>query len=128
MSAPSKLVERAREAAKKKNYDYAVELYIEHLKVKPGDVESRKERRSFERIIKAIPVDIEANNMVRDIPAAMTSRKVQGTDGGVKSYKDLIDQDAAKKLELLSARVRTPEQALERIALQEKEIAEKGGK
>ncbi|MBI3722561.1 hypothetical protein HY251_01190 [bacterium] len=238
MSAPSKLVERGREAAKKKNYDYAVELYIEHLKVKPGDVEARKELRMvereafkvnppgmfqraknaavvakvktlpvskkdpektmlscedalradpnavnallklgeaasyaqlndvavyafedalsldrsnveglrllgrvynatdvldkaltcFERIIKITPVDIEANNMIRDIPAKMTSRKVQGTDGGVKSYKDLIDQDAARKLEMLSARVRTPEQALERIAMQEKEINAAGGK
>src|SRR5207237_148938 len=51
MAAPatSKLVERAREAAKKKNYDYAVELFLEHLKVAPGDVEARKELRKVER-------------------------------------------------------------------------------
>lgn len=42
-------VDKAREAAKKKNYDYAVEMYNEHLKLTPGDVDSRKELRLVER-------------------------------------------------------------------------------
>ncbi len=48
-STPSKMVEKAREAAKKKNFDYAVTLYLEHLKVTPGDVEARKELRATAR-------------------------------------------------------------------------------
>jgi len=240
-TASSKLVERAREAVKKKNYDYAVELFLEHLKVTPADVEARKELRAvererhkvnppgmmqrgkialmvstarsmpvskkdpektminceetlkadptavpvllklgeacsyanqndvaifvfedaltldpknadglrllgrvfravdkmekalacFERLKKILPQDQEANNMVRDIPAQMTSRRVTNADGTGKGYQDLIDKDAAKKLEQLSSRVRTPEQARERIEEQLAEIAEieaKGGK
>jgi tetratricopeptide (TPR) repeat protein len=240
MAAPggSKLVDRAREAAKKKNYDYAVELFLEHLKVTPGDVEARKELRfvererfkvnppgmmqkmkigaavtqtratpvskkdpektiisceetlkldptavpvllklgeaasyanlndvatavfedaltldnknieglrllgrvyratekldkalvCFERLHKAAPQDLEGANMVRDIPAQMTSQKVTGQDGKVKGYQDLIDKDAAKKLEQLSSRVRTPEQAKERIEQTLADIESKGGK
>lgn len=240
MAAPatSKLVERAREAAKKKNYDYAVELFLEHLKVAPGDVDARRELRKvererftvnppgmlqraknatmvagarsmpiskkdpentmvkceetlradpnavplllklgeaasyanlndvailvfedaltldranleglrllgrvyratgvmdkalacFERLHKASPQDQEAGNMVRDIPAQMTNTKMTGTDGKVKGYQDLIDKDAAKKLEDLSARVRTPEQAKERIESKLAEIAKNDGK
>jgi tetratricopeptide (TPR) repeat protein len=237
-AASSKLVERARDAMKKKNYDYAVELYLEHLKVTPADVDARRELRAcereryklnppgmlakakitatvtaargipvnkkdpeksmlsceetlrsdpnavpiliklaeaasyamhndvaisvfedaltvdpksaealrllgrvfravdqldkalvcFERLCKVLPQDQEANNMVRDIPAQMTSRKVTGEDGKVKGYQDLIDKDAAKKLEQLSSRVRTPEQARERIEQQLADIQTKGGK
>jgi tetratricopeptide (TPR) repeat protein len=239
MAAPttSKLVERAREAFKKKNYDYAVELFLEHLKVTPGDVEARKELRQvererfkvnppgmlqraknasfvaaarsmpiskkdpeksmisceetlradptavpillklgeaasyanlndvailvfedalaldpknveglrllgrvfratgalpkalacFERLHKAAPQDQEAANMVRDIPAQMTSGNMSDKEGKVKGYQDLIDKDAAKKLEDLSARVRTPEQAKERIEAKFAEIQKAGG-
>lgn len=237
-AASSKLVERAREAAKKKNYDYAVELFLEHLKVTPADVDARRELRMvererhkvnppgmlqraknatvvattskmpvskkdpeksmiaceetlradpnavpillklgeaasyatlnevaiavfedaltidpknveglrllgrvyratndlkralscFERLHKASPQDQEAANMVRDIPAQMTSTNMSGADGKVKGYQDLIDKDAAKKLEQQSARVRTPEQAKERIEQVLAEIKGKGGK
>jgi tetratricopeptide (TPR) repeat protein len=82
----------------------------------------------FERLHKASPQDQEASNMVRDIPAQMTSAKVTGTDGKVKGYQELIDKDAAKKLEQLSARVRTPEQARERITAQLAQIEENDGK
>ena len=232
-STPSKMVEKAREAAKKKNFDYAVTLYLEHLKVTPGDVEARKELRAtarerfklsppgmlsrakiatqvrtaaawpvskkdpektviqcedvlaldpnavsvlvklgeaashaslndvaiyafedaltidpksndalrflgrvyratsemdkalrcFEKILKALPQDQEANNMIRDIPAQMTSRKVQEGAAAGKGYRGLIDEDAAKKLEQQSARVRTPEQAIERAKELEREVA-----
>lgn len=232
MSAPSKLVEKAREAARKKNYDYAVTLYLEHLKVQPGDVEARKELRvtarerhkmsppgmlqraklaaqakatstlpvskkdpektiihcedflaqdpgsisvliklgeaashanlndvavfafedalsldpkatealrflgrvyratnelekalrCFEKLTRMLPQDQEGTNMVRDIPAQMTSKKVQEGQAGGKGYRGLIDEDQAKKLEQMSQRVRTPEQALERARELEKEL------
>jgi tetratricopeptide (TPR) repeat protein len=238
MAVASKMVERAVEAAKKKNFDYAVELYIEHLKVNPGDVDARRALRivererfkvnppgfiekaknqakiagartmpvskkdpeksilgceeilrcdpnavhvllklgeaasyanlndvaiytfedaltvdpknvdvlrfcgrvyratdvldkalaCFERLLRLSPQDQEAQNMVRDIPAQMTQRKMTGTDGKAKGYQDLIDKDAAKKLEDLSARVRTPEQAKERIENKLAEIVEAEGK
>ena len=238
MAAPSKMAERAREAAKKKNYDYAVELFIEHLKVSPADIDARRELRAveresfkvnppgmmqkmrnaavvakvktlpvskkdpektmigaeealradpnavnallklgeaasyanlnevaiyvfedalsldnknleglrllgrvyratgaldkalvcFQRLAKNAPQDQEAAKMVSGMHAEMTSINMQGEGGKVKGYQELIDKDAAKKLEQLSARVRTPEQAAERIAQQEKEIAANGGK
>jgi tetratricopeptide (TPR) repeat protein len=83
---------------------------------------------AFERLYKASPQDQEAANMVRDIPAQMTNTKMTGADGKVKGYQDLIDKGAAKKLEELSARVRTPEQAKERIEQKLAEITAAGGK
>jgi tetratricopeptide (TPR) repeat protein len=87
-----------------------------------------KALQCFERLHKLLPQDQEAGNMVRDIPAQMTSKGMEGTDGKVKGYQDLIDKGAAKKLEDLSARVRTPEQAKERIEQKLAEIAEANGK
>ncbi|MEZ0230385.1 MAG: tetratricopeptide repeat protein, partial [Planctomycetota bacterium] len=87
-----------------------------------------KALQCFERLHKILPQDQEAGNMTRDIPAQMTSKGMEGTDGKVKGYQDLIDKGAAKKLEDLSARVRTPEQAKERIDAKLAEIAEADGK
>ena len=237
MAAPSKMVEKAREAAKKKNYDYAVELYLEQLKVTPGDIEARKELRSverermklnppgmlqrakvatqvqavrswpvskkdpektmlgcedvlkldpnavnaliklgeaasyanlndvavyvfedalaidpknnetlrllgrvyegtgelkkayvcFEKIARLSPNDKEGQDKVRDLAAKMAMAGKQDDQGKVKGFSDLIDKDAAKKLEQLSARVRTPEQAQERIQSTLADIEAKGG-
>jgi tetratricopeptide (TPR) repeat protein len=241
MAAPSKMVEKAREAAKKKNYDYAVELFIEHLKITPADIDARKELRAvererhklnppgmlqrakvatqvaavkampvskkdpektmlgcedvlkldptavnallklgeaasyanlndvavyvfedalaldaknaealrllgrvyeaqgdfeklkkayvcFERLAKYAPQDKEAQDKVRDLAAKMAMAGKQDEQGKVKGFTDLIDKDAAKKLEQLSARVRTPEQAMERIEATLQDIEAKDGK
>ncbi len=238
MSAPSKMVERAREASKKKNFDYAIELYIEHLKVTPGDIDSRKELRAvererfklnppgmlqrakigarvaaaktmpvskkdpektmlsledvlkedptsvpvlvklgeaasyanqnplaiailedalsldgkyseglrllgrvyhgtgdyqkalnnFQRLNKLLPQDQEAEKMCKDIPAQMTLSHKVNADGSTKGHTDLIDKGAAAKLEKEGARVRTPEQAKERIEEKLAEMKAKGGK
>lgn len=238
MSAPSKMVERAREAAKKKNFDYAIELYLEHLKVAPGDLDARKELRAvererfklnppgmlgrakiatrvaaarsmpvskkdpektmlscedllkedptavpvlvklgeaasyanqnalaiavfedaltldaknadglrllgrvyaatedlqkalgcFQRLNKLLPQDAEAEKMCKDIPARMTLSHKVTADGKVKGHTDLIDKDKAQKLEKEGARVRTPEQAKERVESELAEIEKNGGK
>jgi tetratricopeptide (TPR) repeat protein len=220
----SKQLDKARAAVKKKNYEYAAELYNLHLKMNPGDVDARKECRTAERAMKKLsggggfmakakakkleiqagairvnkkdpektmiqseellkqdpdnvtallrlgeaasyanqnevavitfedalgidkqnkealrllgrvqegtgnlekalkcyqrlnkidPKDKEALDKVKRIPAAIASRGYE--EGSKKGYKGLIDQDEAKKLEARSQRVRTPEQALERI-------------
>src|SRR5438552_18338641 len=53
MTSPSpssdKSLEKARDAAKKKNFDYAVMLYLEILKVNPGHIVARRELRATAR-------------------------------------------------------------------------------
>ena len=44
----SKLLEKARAAVKKKNYDYALELFTQHLSAYPNEVDVRRELRDAE--------------------------------------------------------------------------------
>ncbi|HVY62805.1 MAG TPA: tetratricopeptide repeat protein [Planctomycetota bacterium] len=44
----SKLYEKAAEAVKKRNYDYAIELFIQELTLEPNNVEARKALRAAE--------------------------------------------------------------------------------
>ncbi len=44
----SKLLEKAREAAERRNYDYAVELYLQACRLSPDSVEARRELRAVE--------------------------------------------------------------------------------
>lgn len=44
----SQLIARAEEAFKKRNYDYAIELYMQHLAAYPDDVDARKSLRVSE--------------------------------------------------------------------------------
>ena len=53
-STLSKQLDKARAAVKKKNFEYAAELYNLHLKVTPGDVEARKELRAASRAHKKL--------------------------------------------------------------------------
>ena len=71
--------------------------------------------KCFQKLQKLDPKDKEADEETRHIPASMTAKKVkEGVDKG--GYQNLIDKDEAKALEKMSQRVRTPEQALERIS------------
>lgn len=220
----SKQLDKARAAVKKKNFEYAAELYNLHLKAQPGDLDARKELRAaerankklnggtgfmakarakkveiqastirvnkkdpektmiqcedllkqdpdainallrlgeaasyanqndvaifafedalsidrenkealrllgrtyegtdnleralkcFQRLAKMDPKDTEAMDKVKKIPAKITSKGYE--EGSKKGFQGLIDQDEAKKLETQNTRIRTPEQALERI-------------
>ena len=44
----SKLLDRAREATEKRNYDYAVELYLQACKMSPDNSQARRELRAVE--------------------------------------------------------------------------------
>ncbi len=44
----SKLIEKAREAAERRNYDYAIELYLQACKLSPDDATARRELRAVE--------------------------------------------------------------------------------
>ena len=44
----SQLTSRAEDAVKKRNYPYAIELYVEELKVKPENTEARAALRACE--------------------------------------------------------------------------------
>lgn len=71
--------------------------------------------KCFQRLAKLDPKDKEAEEMVKHIPASMTTKKVkEGIDKG--GYQNLIDKDEAQALEKAGQRIRTPEQALERIS------------
>lgn len=220
----SKQLTKARAAVKKKNFEYAAELYTLHLKVQPGDLDARKELRAaarankklnggsglmakmaakkveilaatirvnkkdpektmiqcedllkqdpdainallrlgeaasyanlndvatfafedalsldnnnlealrllgrtyegtdnleralkcFQRLNKLDAKDSEAADKINKIPARITSKGYE--EGSKKGFQGLIDQDEAKKLEVQNTRIRTPEQALERI-------------
>lgn len=78
--------------------------------------------KCFERLLKLEPKDPEALDKVKKIPASITSKGFQ--EGAKKGFQGLIDQDEAQKLERNSARIRTPEQALERISELEKKLDE----
>lgn len=45
----SQLLEKAEKAYSKKNYDYAIELWSQHLKLKPDDLDARKKMRQCMR-------------------------------------------------------------------------------
>jgi tetratricopeptide (TPR) repeat protein len=220
----SKLLEKAEAAYKKKNFDYAIELWLQHLKLKPDDLDCRKllrkcsrERtalnsgggfkklfgklkstvqatipvnakdpeatmakceelvkddpsnndllfrlgqaaalanhhesaiwvfcdimtrdkkhkeatryaarscrsfgqydeaiRFYEKLRKLDPADAEATDKIRDIAANQHQKKMSARQQG-GGYRDLIDEDRASKMERLGRRVRTPEEARERI-------------
>jgi tetratricopeptide (TPR) repeat protein len=77
--------------------------------------ELEKALKAFQKLAKLDPKDKEAEEETRNIPASMTAKKVkEGVDKG--GYQNLIDKKEAAALEKMSARVRTPEQALERIS------------
>ncbi len=232
--ASSKLLDKARAAVKKKNFEYAAELFGQYLKATPGDVEARQELRAAERAqkklsgggggffgkakTKALEVqamgirvnkkdpektmvqceemlkkdpdlapalirlgeaasyanlnevavyafedaisidkenkeawrllgrvqevtgnlekalkcfqrlnkldgkDPEALDKIKKIPASITSKGFQ--EGAKKGFQGLIDKDEAQKLERQSTRIRTPEQALGRIAELEPKLEE----
>lgn len=44
----TKLLEKAREAAERRNYDYAIELYLQACNLSPDSVEARRELRAVE--------------------------------------------------------------------------------
>jgi tetratricopeptide (TPR) repeat protein len=217
----SQLLEKADKAYSKKNYDYAIELWSQHLKLKPDDLETRKKLRKcmregagrkksgwfskvrsfgaksfpvnkkdpestmhkcedtlkddpsnagllvrlgeacalanhhevaiwvfkdaitidkknkeahrqaarscveigeiekaiehYEKIVKLDPSDGEAGNEIRNLSARNTSSTMQKKTAQGGGFQALIDKDKAGKLERLGQRVRTSEQARERI-------------
>lgn len=220
----SQLLEKADQAFSKKNFDYAIELWLQHLKFKPDDLEIRQKLRScarasssgkggfgsfivklrskftgatvkdpeqamqayeetlksdpsnldvlmalgkaamdanfnqvaawvfsdvvsldrkhkegyryagraykaledyqaaikqFEALKKLDASDKEAADEIRGLAAKSTEQnmaeKTKGAKGGGGGFQALIDKDAAGKMERLAKRVRTPEQAKERI-------------
>lgn len=74
-----------------------------------GDLQSAIQ--AYEHVRRIDPSDGEAQSEVKSLAAAATSAGISGR----KSYKDLIDKDQAKNLAKDLQRVRTPEQARERI-------------
>ncbi|RME04834.1 MAG: tetratricopeptide repeat protein [Planctomycetota bacterium] len=48
MSKVDKLLEKARDAIKKRNYDYSIELYMQALHIEPDNIDARKELRATE--------------------------------------------------------------------------------
>lgn len=80
-----------------------------------------KALKCFQRLARLDPKDKEAEEETKNIPAAVASMTIkEGVDKG--GYQNLIDKDEAAALEKQSQRVRTPEQALERISVLEPKV------
>lgn len=87
-----------------------------------GTDQLEKALKCFQRLNKLDPKDKEADEMCKNIPASMTTKKVkEGVDKG--GYQNLIDKGQAQALEKQNKRVRTPEEALERISELEPTVA-----
>ena len=86
MADDDKMVVRAREAAKKKNYDYAVELYLEHLKLKPSNIEARKELRAVERERHKVnpPGMLQRGKIAAMVAAARSTRRSPASSGSTR--------------------------------------------
>jgi len=69
----------------------------------------------YEKLRQIAPSDAEAQNGVRDLAARTTSRSMQEKTAGGGGYRALIDKDKASKLQRGSQRIRTSEQAQERM-------------
>lgn len=81
-----------------------------------------KALKAYQRLARLDPKDKEAEEETKNIPAIMTGMTLkEGVDKG--GYQNLIDKDEAAALEKQSQRVRTPEQALERISDLEPKVA-----
>jgi tetratricopeptide (TPR) repeat protein len=88
-----------------------------------GTGQLKEALQCFQRLHKLDPGDKEAEDLIKNLPAQMTAAKVQeGVEKG--GYQNLIDKDEAQKLERQSSRIRTPEQALERISELEEKLLE----
>ncbi|MGE0707555.1 MAG: tetratricopeptide repeat protein [Planctomycetota bacterium] len=90
----SKQLDKAREAVKKKNFEYATELYNLHLKANPADLEARRELRA----------------------AARAHKKLNGGGGGFMAAA------RAKKLELQASAIRISKKDPEKTMIQCEEL------
>lgn len=86
-----------------------------------GDYERAIEH--YELLRKLEPADPEANNGIRNLAAKRSATNMSERTKGGGNYRDLIDTKQASKLEKLQQRVRTPEQARERIIDLKEELA-----
>jgi tetratricopeptide (TPR) repeat protein len=75
-----------------------------------------------EKIVRIDPGDGDAANAIRNLSARRTSTTMQKKTAKGGGFEALIDKDKAGKLERLHARVRTAEQARERILDLEEEL------
>src|SRR5258706_166577 len=114
--ADTKNLEKARDCDKKNKE--ALRLLG---RVYRGTDNLEKALKCFQKLARLDPKDKEADEQTKNIPASMTSKKVkEGVDKG--GYQNLIDKKEAGALEKAGKRVRTPEEALERISELEPEV------
>ena len=77
-----KLVEKAREAAKRRNYDYAIDLYMQVLKLNPDHGDAAKElrkvtvRKGQEEGVSAIVIGSHGRSNVAEMLIGSVSERV----------------------------------------------------
>ncbi|GMV80850.1 MAG: hypothetical protein AMXMBFR7_20340 [Planctomycetota bacterium] len=91
----SKLLEKAREAAERRNYDYAVELYNQALQLSPDDSQARRELRAVEhRVAKERGVSFMGKaKVMASIGKAKGLYAAKKYDGAMTACEDALKID-----------------------------------
>lgn len=101
----SKQLDKARAAVKKKNFEYAAELYNLYLKVSPGDLDARKELRAASRAHKKLngSTGFMAKARAKKIEIMASSIRVNKKDPekSMIQCEDLLKQDPDSIIALL---------------------------
>ena len=91
----SKLLEKAREAVERRNYDYAIELYLQACKMSPDDAVARTELRAVEnRVAKEKPPSFMAKaKMVAKLGQAQTMMLSKKYDAAIEAAEEALRID-----------------------------------
>src|SRR5712691_6115896 len=84
----SKLYDKAAEAVKKRNYDYAIELFIQELTLEPNNVDARRALRAAE--IKKFQESGAAMASVRALVQGLPTVIVAAIHRLFKNYEKLM--------------------------------------
>jgi len=91
----SKLLEKAREAAERRNYDYAIALYLQACELVPDSVEARRELRAVEiRLAKEKPPGMLAKaKLMARVAQAQTMHAAKKYDAAIKAAEEALQID-----------------------------------
>jgi len=91
----SKLLDKAREAVERRNYDYAIELYLQACKMSPDDATAARELRAVEiRVAKEKPPGFMAKaKMVAKVGQAQTMMLSKKYDAAIEAAEDALRID-----------------------------------
>ncbi|MBI3832098.1 MAG: hypothetical protein HY291_21435 [Planctomycetes bacterium] len=91
----SKLLEKAKEAAERRNYDYAIALYLQACELDPDSVTARRELRAVEiRVAKEKPPGMLAKaKLMGKVGQAHTMLATKKYDAAIKAAEEALQID-----------------------------------